>query len=233
MGLMDYARPSVTTDVVLFRIKKERNDNNRKKDIVELQVLLIKREEEPNKGDWSLPGGFVNIDEEITENAYRKLREKTGISGSFYMEQLYTWGDLNRDSRGRVISVSYLGLCNETTYTCETPLENTVSQWFNVYDVLSGKIGKLAFDHLSIIQYALDRVRNKLEYTDIALNLLSDEFTISDCQCVYEAILNRQILNFRRKVSDYVMPLNKLVDNEGRQFRPAELFTRKIKNSKF
>ena len=132
MGLMDYARPSVTTDVVLFRIKKERNDNNRKKDIVELQVLLIKREEEPNKGDWSLPGGFVNIDEEITENAYRKLREKTGISGSFYMEQLYTWGDLNRDSRGRVISVSYLGLCNETTYTCEVPLENTVSQWFNL-----------------------------------------------------------------------------------------------------
>ena len=71
MGLMDYARPSVTTDVVLFRIKKERNDNNRKKDIVALQVLLIKREEEPNKGDWSLPGGFVNIDEEIDRSGMR------------------------------------------------------------------------------------------------------------------------------------------------------------------
>lgn len=233
MGLTDYERPSVTTDVVLFRVDKIRNNNNRKKDIVDLQVLLILREDEPNKGEWSLPGGFVNIDEGITDNAYRKLKEKTGISGDFYMEQLYTWGDLNRDSRGRVISVSYLGLCNSVTCNQGKPLEDREVNWFNVYDVLNGKIGKLAFDHYSIIQYALERVRNKLEYSDIAFNLLNDEFTMSDCQYVYEAILNRKILNFRRKVNEYVIPLNKLEDNRGKQFRPAELFKCKDRKSKF
>jgi ADP-ribose pyrophosphatase YjhB (NUDIX family) len=95
MSLMDYERPSLTTDMVLFRVKDNENDNIRKYAEKDLRVLLIERDNEPQMGMWSLPGGFVEIDEEIFDNVKRKLQEKTGVEGDFYVEQLYTWGDVD------------------------------------------------------------------------------------------------------------------------------------------
>lgn len=232
MSLENYKRPSLTTDIVLFRVHSCDSEDSRRNTLKELQIKLVKRNEEPEKGCWGLPGGFVDIDEDIFANVLRKLEVKTGISGNFYIEQLYTWGDVDRDSRGRVISVSFLGLCNEETYVEEETDRET--GWFNVKLVLEGNLGKLSFDHQKIIEYALERLVNKIEYTDIAFNLLPSEFTISECQAVYSLILNKKILNFRRKIAEYVTPLNKQRKEEGKQFRPAELYSvRKNRNSKF
>ena len=176
MSIHDFEKPSLTTDIVLLRVADKVSDNKRKNSEKELQVLLIKRKEEPCKDCYSLPGGFVNIDEPIYVNVRRKLYEKTEVSGDFYIEQLYTWGELDRDSRGRVISVSYLGLCNNETYT-EKFITN---EWLNVYEVLDGKYGDLAFDHKQIIEYALERIKGKIEYTDIAFNLMEEYFTLSE-----------------------------------------------------
>ena len=228
MSIHDFEKPSLTTDIVLLRVADKVSDNKRKNSEKELQVLLIKRKEEPCKDCYSLPGGFVNIDEPIYVNVRRKLYEKTEVSGDFYIEQLYTWGELDRDSRGRVISVSYLGLCNNETYT-EKFITN---EWLNVYEVLEGKYGDLAFDHKQIIEYALERIKGKIEYTDIAFNLLPEKFTLSECKAVYELILGKTLLNFKRGVAEYIEPLNEY--QEGKQFRPAQLFkVNKDRKSKF
>ena len=228
MSIHDFEKPSLTTDIVLLRVADKVSENKRKNSEKELQVLLIKRKDEPCKDCYSLPGGFVNIDEPIYVNVRRKLYEKTEVSGDFYIEQLYTWGELDRDSRGRVISVSYLGLCNNETYT-EKFITN---EWLNVYEVLEGKYGDLAFDHKQIIEYALERIKGKIEYTDIAFNLLPEKFTLSECKAVYELILGKTLLNFKRGVVEYIEPLNEY--QEGKQFRPAQLFkVNKDRKSKF
>lgn len=233
MEFKDYPRPNITTDIVLFRINNKETENTRRKAEKNLQVLLVKRTIEPQIGMVSLPGGFVNIDEEIKDNVKRKLFEKTGVKGSFYIEQLYTKGELDRDPRGRVISISYLGLCNKETYNCEDKL-NENANWYNVYDVLNSNKFELAFDHKEILEYALERVKNKIEYTDIAFNLLPKEFTISECQDIYELILQKEILNFRRKINEYVEPLNQIRKLEGKQFRPSNIYTvKKNRDSKF
>ena len=232
MSIELYEKPNLTTDMVLFRVNESENKDKRRNSDKELQVLLINRDKTPDKGLLSLPGGFVDITEGIYDNVRRKLTTKTGIVGDFYVEQLYTWGGLNRDSRGRIISVSYVGLCNEETYK-ETN-KNLDYVWLNVYEVLAGVYGKLAFDHQEIIEYALNRLVNKVEYTDIVFNLLPTEFTVGECKAVYELILQREVLNFKRKISEYIQPLNKLRKIEGKQFRPAELYTlKKNRTSKF
>jgi ADP-ribose pyrophosphatase YjhB (NUDIX family) len=218
MSLRDYERPSLTTDMVLFRINETESDNMRKGSNKKLQVLLIQRSIEPQMGKWSLPGGFVEIDEEIEDNVKRKLREKTGISGNFYVEQLYTWGNVNRDERGRVISVSYLGLVNDTTY--ENAGGSACQEWVDIDDAMDVD---LAFDHKNIINYAIQRIQGKAEYTDILFNLMPEEFTIKDCQDVYELMLDKKMDNFKRRISKYLKPLNKM--RTGKQFRPAELYT--------
>ena len=218
MSLKDYERPSVTTDIVLFRIKNYVSTNNRKKDAKRLEVLLVERQIEPEAGKWSLPGGFVEIDEEIDSNVKRKLMEKAGISGDFYTEQLYTFGALDRDSRGRVISVSYVGLVNDSNHTNIGGTERQI--WMDAELALCSE---LAFDHKEIIQYAIARLQGKAEYTDILFNLMPQEFTITDLQSVYETILYKKMDNFKRRINKYLKPLNKM--REGKQFRPAELYT--------
>lgn len=218
MGLKDYERPSLTTDMVLFRMKNYVSTNNRKSDSKRLEVLLIERSSEPQKGKWSLPGGFVDIDEEIESNVKRKLREKTGVSGDFYIEQLYTFGGLDRDERGRVVSVSYVGLVNDDNHTNVGGTE--YQTWMDVELALCDD---LAFDHKEIIQYAIARLQGKAEYTDILFNFMPKEFTISDLQSVYETILCEKLDNFKRRINKYLKPLNKM--REGKQHRPAELYT--------
>ena len=230
LSIHDFEKPSLTTDIVLLRVFEIASDNIRRNSDVELQVLMVKRDEEPCKNKYSLPGGFVDIDEDIAVNVRRKLFTKTGVEGDFYIEQLFTWGDINRDERGRVVSVSYLGLCNYQNYSVVKKVEN--SKWLNVKAVLDGEYGELAFDHKKIIEYALERIKGKIEYTDIAFNLLPEKFTMAECKAVYELILNKNLLNFQRSMSEYVVPLEEM--QTGKQFRPARLFKlNKDRKSKF
>jgi 8-oxo-dGTP diphosphatase len=217
MSINEYARPSITTDIVLLRVMEIETAISRKKSDKYLQVLLIKRDIEPQKGKWSLPGGFLNIDERLDSNIKRKLKEKTGISGDFYMEQLFTFDEITRDERGRVISTSYYGLVNSETY--KNSGGTAEQRWVNIDEALRMN---LAFDHNKIIECAMERLRGKIEWTDVAFNLLPSEFAINDCRDVYELIWGHKVDNFRRRIEKYVEPTGKM--RTGKQFRPAELY---------
>lgn len=177
-------RPAVAVDVVILTVREGR-----------LEVVLVKRNHPPFEGLWSLPGGFVRYDESLEEAARRKLAEVTGVS-DVYLEQLYTFGDPERDPRMRVITVVYYALIRGDQM--QIPLRDDISyQVCWAYDLPS-----LAFDHESIMHYSLQRLRAKLEYTTIGFQLLGHEFTMSELQEVYQAILNRKLdkRNFRKKL---------------------------------
>ena len=207
-----YQRPSVTTDVIVLTT----SENYRF-----LRILLIKRKNFPFKDCWAIPGGFVNIDEELEAAAKRELKEETGLSPS-YIEQLYTFGGVDRDPRTRVISVSYLALLNfnKVEEVCADD-DAAEAEWFTVsmagekgelYTLVSLKTNEqlkpsdLAFDHGEIIKLAIQRIKGKLEYTDIGFNLLPEKFTQGQAQRVYEAILGHPIhpSNFRRSIADMI-----------------------------
>jgi 8-oxo-dGTP diphosphatase len=185
--LEKFPRPSVAVDLVIFTIR-----NN------DLKVLLIKRGQQPFAGFWCLPGGFVRIDESLEKAALRELEEETGVK-EVYLEQLYTFGESKRDPRGRVISVSYFALADSTKIkpfvTGQEEIKNV--EWFSVKE-----LPKLAFDHEDIIKYAIRRLRYKLEYTAVGLELLPELFTLTDLQKLYEIILNEKLdkRNFRKKI---------------------------------
>ncbi len=181
-----YPRPMVTVDLVLFTFVEK-----------ELRVLLIERARDPFAGTWALPGGFVEIDEKLEDAAQRELREETGVH-DVYLEQLYTFGDPDRDPRGRVITVAYVGIVSaDASQNIYAGDDARLARWFNVYD-----LPPLAFDHERIIRYAVQRLRYKLEYTALGFLLLPELFTLSELQEVYETVLQEKLdkRNFRRKV---------------------------------
>ena len=266
-----YEKPSVTVDVLIFTILNEKSNNYRKLDEKKLSVLLIKRGGHPYKDKWAIPGGFVNLNESLQEGAKRELKEETNVE-NVYLEQLYTYGDVNRDPRTRVISSVYMALVNSDKINVKAGDDASDARWFSVdYKLISRTVdkekketrdrykiiltsddvtitseienvetyvnghkeretniidkGELAFDHCKIIAYAIERLRNKIEYTDIAFNLMNDYFTLSELQQVYEIILDKELLkaNFRRKINDYVIETNKYSDKKG-GYRPSKLF---------
>ena len=221
---MDYERPSVTADVVLLRMKDvftgNRSENNKK-----LQVMLVKRKEEPDDGKWSLPGGFVGIDDTIENTARNKVLEKTGYQ-DFYLEQLYTFDKPNRDKRWRVISTAYIGIAKYET--SEVKAENFESKWFDVFEneLISENekisFSELAFDHGEIICKAIERLQGKIFYSDIAFEFLPNEFTIRDLHIVFEEILQRKIDNFARTIKPKIEETGNVYN--GKACRPAKLF---------
>ncbi len=205
----EYPKPSVTVDIVLFTFSPG-----------ELRVLLIKRNREPFKNHWALPGGFVNENEKLEDAAARELFEETGLK-DIYLEQLYTFGDPGRDPRGWTISVAYFAIVS-------TDLSNKIhagddagdAVWFDVYH-----LPPLAFDHERIVRYALQRLRYKLEYTGLGFLLLPEEFTLSQLQSVYEIVLQEKLdkRNFRKKILslDVIEETGKLRHGD---HRPAKLY---------
>jgi 8-oxo-dGTP diphosphatase len=161
-----------------------------------LHVLLVKRRHEPFAGMWALPGGFVQIEESLEDAARRELREESGVAG-VYLEQLYTFGDPRRDPRTRVITVAYFALVRAERQRLQAATDAAAVGWFSAYDPPA-----LAFDHGHILEYAVTRLRYKLEYTALAFELLPEEFTLTELQETYEHILNEGLdkRNFRRKV---------------------------------
>ncbi len=180
-----YERPSVTVDVVMMSLRQG-----------DLHVLLIKRRAWPFEDMWAIPGGFVNMNESLETAVRRELREETGVE-DVYLEQLYTFGDPGRDPRTRVITVVYFALLDSERLQVRAADDAVNVGWYSVYN-----LPLLAFDHEKILQYALERLRGKLEYTTIAFSLLSEQFTLRELQRVYEIILHRRLdkRNFRKKI---------------------------------
>jgi len=204
-----YPKPSVTVDVVLFTFTGG-----------SLRVLLIRRNGDPFKGRWALPGGFVQENERLEDAAARELFEETGLK-DIYLEQLYTFGDPGRDPRGWTISVAYFAIVSEDM-TGEVHAGDDAGDagWFDVYH-----LPPLAFDHDRIVRYALQRLRYKLEYTGLGFLLLPEEFTLSQLQIVYEVVLQEKLdkRNFRKKVlsMDIIEETGKLRHGD---HRPAKLY---------
>ena len=206
----EYPRPSVTVDLVIFTIA----DND-------LKVLLIRRGGEPFKACWALPGGFVEIGESLEKAAARELKEEAGVT-SVYLEQLYTFGDPKRDPRGRVISVSYFALVDAGRQRIRAASDATEAEWHSVFNS-----PKLAFDHKKILDYAVWRLRNKIEWTTVGYELLPKKFTLSELQRVYEIILQKPVdkRNFRKKIlaQGQIHELNE-TRSDGAH-RPAKLYS--------
>ncbi len=183
----EYARAALTVDCVVFGLDASEAD---------LQVMLIRRNLPPFKDRWALPGGFVHLDEDLDEAARRELAEETGITNLF-LEQLYTFGALDRDPRERVVSVAYYALVRMSDHQVHAATDAADAAWFSVHDVPA-----LAFDHEHVFTVALERLRGKVRYKPIGFELLPDKFTLTQLQQVYEAILGGPLdkRNFRRKV---------------------------------
>jgi ADP-ribose pyrophosphatase YjhB (NUDIX family) len=205
----------VTVDIVIFTVTEG-----------SLKALLVKRGVPPFEGQYAIPGGFLREGEALEDAALRELYEETGVRNVF-LEQLYTFGDPGRDPRGRVITVAYYALVTSDKLRVVAGADAAEARWFPLND-----LPPLAFDHRAILDYALERLRNKLEYTTVGFQFLPQKFTLSELQTTYEAILGRQLdkRNFRRKIAllGILKPLKEW-QRTGR--KPAQLF--KLSTSRF
>ena len=204
-----YPHPAVTTDVALFTILRRR-----------LQILLIRRKCDPYQGCWALPGGFIDIDEDIEDCAKRELEEEAGVR-DIYLEQLYTFGKPDRDPRERVISVVYYGLVCAEQLRIKAASDAADAAWFAFDD-----LPELAFDHDEIVKMARHRLVSKLDYSTIAFQFMPETFTLSDLQRVYEILRGEEIdkRNFRK----WILSRNLISDiGEKRRngnHRPAKMY---------
>lgn len=190
----EFPRPSLTVDCVVFALDE---DNV-------LKVMLIQRNLSPFKGQWALPGGFVHVDESLEAAARRELQEETGIANVF-LEQLYTFGEVERDPRDseallqadRVVTVAYYALVNLWDYRIEAATDASDAAWFPITQLPS-----LAFDHDKILQVALNQLKFKVRYEPIGFELLPKKFTLSQLQKLYETVLGQTLdkRNFRKKI---------------------------------
>lgn len=256
----DYDRISLTTDILILSISDEEVSNYRKSSKKYMSVLLVKRDDYPFKDKWCLPGGFLDVNEELEECPRRILASETNLH-DIYLEQLYTYGGINRDPRMRVVSTSYMALVDKNRLT--EKLNDNVS-WFNISyfeknkevvvvldngnEKIEFKIKKtlkelttdrykfevienesLAFDHPLVIWAGIERLKNKVNYTDVVFNMMPELFALGDLQQVYEVILNKKLLDpaFRRIIADKVEKTEFVKTGAGH--RPSVLFKYKKK----
>jgi len=194
----EYPRATITVDCVVFGVHLANPRHP-------LKVLLVKRADEPFKGEWALPGGHVHVSDEgeqgesLEAAAYRELEEETSVKAE-YLEQLYTFGEPGRDPRGRYVSVAYFALVRAADYEVTAGSDAAEAQWMDVDSLLEYPLE--AFDHDNIFRMALTRLQSKLRYTPIGENLLPPRFTLTQLQALYEAVLLRDLdrRNFRRAI---------------------------------
>ena len=210
----NYPHPAVTTDIVIFTLRDK-----------QLKVLLIMRGGDPYQGKWALPGGFVRLEEDLETGARRELAEETGISG-VYLEQLYTFGAVDRDPRERVITIAYYALIPSDKIQLQAATDAEAVGWFSL-----NELPPLAFDHRDIIAMAHQRLVAKLDYSTIAFQFMPREFTLSDLQEVYEIILRAEM--DRRNFRKWILALEQIEETgeERREgaHRPAKLY--RVKHS--
>lgn len=258
----NFEKLSLTSDIVIFSVSSEEVDNYRKNEKKSMSVLLVKRTTYPFKDKWCFPGGFVKIDEDLEAAPMRILKRETNID-NIYLEQLYTFGDVKRDPRMRIISTAYMALIDKNRLDT---LLNSAASWFDItlleeeenivtivldngekkikliiekvlrdkttdrytYKVIENE--DLAFDHAKVLIAGIERLRNKVEYTDIVFNMMPEFFTLKELQQVYEIILNKKLLDpaFRRIIGSKVEKTQYIKSGEGH--RPSALF--KYKNTR-
>jgi len=200
----------IASDIVIFTV-----------DQGSLKTLLIQMKKAPFEGHWAAPGGLVDPAESVDFAAARILKEKTGLT-NIYLEQLYTFGKVDRDPFGRVVSVGYFALISKEGIDLKTTAEYRDVAWFDVK-----RLPKLAYDHQEIIETALKRLKSKLEYTNIIYTLLPKEFTFGEMQKIYEIILGRRLdkRNFRKKILSLNLVKKLGKKRAGEANRPAQLFS--------
>lgn len=255
-----FEKLSMTADILIMSVSDEDTGNYRKLSEKKFSILLVKRDNYPFKDKWCLPGGFIKMDETLDEAARRILKTETNLK-DIYIEQLYTFSDVNRDPRMRVVSTSYMALVDKNRLKDKL---NENASWFNVfmleddksyhvtldngieeikfvvsktlrelttdrYDFKTVKNDKIAFDHPIVIISGLERLKNKVEYTDIVFNMMPEYFTLGELQQVYEVILGKELLDpaFRRIIANKVEKTDKVKTGEGH--RPSALFRYKNK----
>ncbi|MBQ9013722.1 MAG: NUDIX hydrolase [Bacilli bacterium] len=258
-----FEKLSMTADILIMSVSSEETGNYRKLTEKKFSILLVKRDNYPFKDKWCLPGGFIKMDETLDDAARRILKDETNLK-DIYVEQLYTFSDVKRDPRMRVVSTSYMALVDKNRLNDK--LSKNAS-WFNVfmiednnsyhvtldngneeikfvvgkklrdlttdrYDFSTIKNDKLAFDHPLVIVSGLERLKNKIEYTDIVFNMMPEYFTLGELQQVYEVILNKKLLDpaFRRIIANKVEKTDKVKTGGGH--RPSALFRYKNKKGK-
>lgn len=205
--------PAVTVDIVIFTIRDK-----------QLKRLLIRRAYKPYKGKWALPGGFINIHEDLDAAARRELKEETGVS-CVYLEQLYTFGAPKRDPRERVITVTYYALIPSDKIQLQAATDAEAVGWFGL-----DELPKLAFDHLDILKMAHERLLAKLDYSTLAFQFLPETFTLFELQNIYEIIYQEELdkRNFRK----WILGLGQIEEtgkkSKGGAHRPAMLYKTKF-----
>ncbi len=182
----DFPKILVAVDAIIFGF----NENE-----LELKLLLLKRRFAPEKGNWSLMGGFVDPEESLDNAAHRIVKNLTGLN-QVYMEQLYAFGDVNRDAGGRIISVAYFSLIKINEHDSEL-VKNHGASWISV-----STLPKLIFDHGEMVKRAMRKLRIRARTQPIGFELLPEKFTIPQLQRLYEAIYQIPFdkRNFRRKL---------------------------------
>lgn len=239
----NYERPSVAADIVTLGIDSERSENKRELDSKMLKILLIKRGEEPFKGQYSLPGGFLRPTETIEEAALRELKEETGINTATLIP-LKTYSAPDRDPRGWIISCAFAALIRTIDTNTAEISDAESSCWLTIEMknkviliddgdiVIKIKDGKaiseeLAFDHAQIIYDAYLKLRDEVINHDIIFDLLPEYFTIADLKIPYEMITGKKeaAANFRRKISKKIEETD-MFDNGGAMHRPSKLYKR-------
>lgn len=206
----EHPRPSLTVDAVVFGFDDD-----------DLKVLLIQRAIEPFQGKWALPGGFVRMEESLEAAVRRELREETGLA-DIYLEQLYTFGEPNRDPRGRVVSVAYYGLVKLAEHDVRAATDARNAAWFPLAD-----LPHLAFDHTRILETAHKRLQGKVRYQPIGFELLPQKFTLSQLQHLYETVLERELdkRNFRKKILSMGLLIDTREIQQDVAHRAARLFS--------
>ncbi len=181
----EFPRAALTVDCVVFALDES-----------DLKVMLIQRDISPFEGKWALPGGFVRIEETVEDAARRELQEETGLEKVF-LEQLYTFGDIDRDPRERVVTVAWYALVRLSDHRVKAATDARAAAWFGMDD-----LPQLAFDHDRILELAYQRLQNKVRYQPIGFELLPQKFTLTQLQHLYEIILDRTLdkRNFRKKI---------------------------------
>jgi 8-oxo-dGTP diphosphatase len=205
----EYPRPALTVDAVVFGLDDQ-----------DLKVLLVRRGLEPFEGKWALPGGFVRVGESLEDAVRRELQEETGVTDVF-LEQLYTFGAVDRDPRERVVTVAYYALVRLSDHRVQAATDARDAAWFAVSEARG-----LAFDHDRILAVALERLKGKVRYQPIGFELLPRKFTLTQLQRMYEIILDRPLdkRNFRKKILGMDLLIELDEDQKDVAHRAARLY---------
>lgn len=209
-----YEKPCVAVDFLLITIENDR-----------LKVLMVERSEMPFQGMPALPGVFVGAGETLDEAALRGIQEEAGVMDEVYLEQLYTWGAIDRDPRTRVISVSYMALLPFERIHIKAGKRVVQAGFYDLENMIQGD-KKIAFDHKEILRYARERIRNKTEYTCLPFHFVGEEFTLPKLQRIYEILLGKSLYkaNFRKKIREFVLETDKM-KLEGAH-RPSRIYVK-------